>query len=68
MTRKDYIAIAAAIKDAMQTEAYEDARLAAPSGASYFAFHVAVNIARVLAADNSRFDRDRFLVACGVQS
>ena len=66
MTRKDYVAIAAAIKEAMQTEAYQDAVLAAPSGAKYFAFHIAQNIARAMGSDNPRFDRARFLTACGI--
>lgn len=68
MTRKDYVAIAAAIKvstlppykgedppNSRARQAWNDACLV-----------VARNIADVLQADNVRFDRARFLTACGV--
>lgn len=67
MTRKDYVAIAAAIMAARR-----DIKLKEPheshadmwDGASLAAEH----IAEVMAADNPRFDRARFLKAAGVQS
>ena len=60
MTRKDYELIAGAVRDALHSarpwsEDKEDGiRLAVRS------------IADALAADNPRFDRSRFLAACGV--
>jgi hypothetical protein len=53
MTRKDYVAIAAAIARAQLNQ---DCQM------------VADCIADVMARDNPRFDRARFLKACGVQS
>ena len=53
MTRKDYILIAAAIACVDDYDARQEA-------ASYLAIN--------LAKDNPRFDRVRFLEACGVQS
>ena len=60
MTRKDYILIAKAIKDA--ATGYPEARPDAVQQSEDIAF----GIAEALAGDNSRFDRDRFLRACGV--
>lgn len=59
MTRKDYILIAAALKEARDTIASE--------------YHLgykqaAYCLADALARDNPRFDRERFLKAAGVQS
>ena len=62
MTRKDYVLIAAAIK-AAATE-YPDERPDAEQQQEDVAF----SIAEALASDNPRFDRERFLKACGVQS
>jgi hypothetical protein len=59
MTRKDYVLIAAAIKAAYQT-------FDKPSNHANGARHVAHTLADTLATDNPRFDRDRFLTACGV--
>ena len=59
MTRKDYVAIAAAL-NAVNDPA--DGNWAAAVSA------VAEAIADTMAADNPRFDRKRFLDACGVQS
>jgi hypothetical protein len=56
MTRKDYVAIAAAIKALLQE------RPAAPPQ------RVAQVLADHMARENPRFDRARFLKACGVQS
>ena len=63
MHRKDYVAIAAAIHRTgmaanigKKKDSEETLRLAA------------IDIAGVMARDNPRFDRARFLKACGVQS
>jgi hypothetical protein len=63
MTRKDYVLIA------------EAAATARPNPRSdrgkdwYDGWHVTVcALANALANDNPRFDRERFLKACGVQS
>jgi 2C-methyl-D-erythritol 2,4-cyclodiphosphate synthase len=53
MTRKDYVAIAEAI--ALTVESYDDVAVHA----------VADAIASVFASDNPRFDRGKFLTACG---
>ena len=55
MTRKDYVLLAAAIASA---DCYDDGELIGPA--------VVQAIADALAQDNPRFDRDRFLTACGV--
>ena len=60
MSRKDYVRIAAALKLAGTTN---------PSTAHKLALYDAARIlAETLAQDNARFDRERFLSACGVQS
>ncbi len=61
MTRKDYVLIAEALKKAR------------PTPSDYNSAHVQFRadvtlIADALANDNPRFDRERFLKACGVQS
>jgi hypothetical protein len=65
MTRKDYILIAAALRDVMlidcQSAEYLNGVRAAHASA-------AQRLADVLARDNPRFDRERFLKAAGVQS
>lgn len=53
MTRKDYVAIAKAIEE--QAELHDDVVVHA----------VADAIANVFSADNPRFDRGKFLTACG---
>lgn len=61
MTRKDYVAIAAAIHNralAFDVGAHIDGEAAV--------YMVARDLADVLANDNPRFDRARFLKACGV--
>ena len=60
MTRKDYVAIAAALKTAGNEYWNADLLL-------LFA-GTCERIADVMAQDNPRFDRARFLQACGVQS
>lgn len=59
MTKKDYILIAEAIKktsDSAKGNLSEECAVQA----------TACNIADVLERDNTRFDRSRFLEACGV--
>ena len=65
MTKQDYIKLAAALKEAMLYAKSGDAgeqRDAAMVAVSY----ATARIATALQSDNSRFDRDRFLTACGV--
>jgi hypothetical protein len=67
MTRKDYVAIAAAIKASkadMFAKEPDESHVDLNDGANYAAEH----IADALAAENPRVDRARFLKACGVQS
>jgi hypothetical protein len=61
MTRKDYEAIAAALMEARFLSGQRTEGAQAVNDA-------AVLICDVMAADNPRFDRARFLKACGVQS
>jgi hypothetical protein len=66
MTKKDYVLIAAAIKDsacvnADRTQDYSD-------GIRTQLHVTACKIAHSLEATNPLFDRTRFLAACGVQS
>ena len=56
MTRRDYIAIAAAIQGA---DKYDDGEAISAS--------IIERIADVMAQDNPRFDRARFLKACGME-
>lgn len=58
MTKKDYVAIAAAVKASGH---YVD-------NAELVLTEVAFNLADVLAKDNPKFDRTRFLETCGVSS
>ncbi len=61
MTRKDYIALAASLKSVARF-ARADSEVT-PAEVAALAAEV---IADALAADNPRFDRSRFLAACGV--
>lgn len=66
MTKKDYVAIAAAIKAARADVTNKEplwAQRDMLDGVSLAAEHVATMCAR----DNPRFDRARFLNACGVE-
>jgi hypothetical protein len=60
MSRKDYVAIAEAIREAKR-------ETAETLGSSYVLRLAAEEIARALKRDNARFDRERFLTACGVE-
>jgi hypothetical protein len=59
MTRRDYVLIAAALKGA------HDSHIHTLPGAIGVRT-AALTLADTLAQDNPRFDRDRFLKACGV--
>ena len=65
MTRKDFIAIANALRESRPTldRSVKDAR-------GFYAQHLndCILICDVLSHDNPRFDRARFLKACGVES
>lgn len=60
MSRKDYEAIAAALKDEALSLSHVD-------GASTCVPAIAARLATVFADDNPRFDRARFLAACGIE-
>ncbi len=64
MTRKDYILIAEAVKASRPETPHS------PDDKPYLSqcFATANALARALANDNPRFDRERFLKACGVRS
>ena len=65
MTRKDYEAIARAVRYAKPLNPSQSLL----SGIANSVLEtVAINIAEVMEMDNPRFDRDRFLTACGVRS
>jgi hypothetical protein len=61
MTRKDYVIIAEVIADLMASQKDRGAFAHAPS-----LDEVARELAYALEGDNPRFDRARFLTACGV--
>lgn len=60
MTRKDYERLARALAVSRQTNSANGHQIAISDAAIF--------IAAELAADNPRFDRVRFLKACGVES
>jgi tetraacyldisaccharide-1-P 4'-kinase len=66
MTKKDYVAIAKALAETWHGCPFE--RLEYSAAWNNALTRAATNIADVMQADNARFDRQRFLVACGVQS
>ena len=61
MTRKDYILIAAALKEALPPDT-----MPFPVSGPEMHADIAENLCRALARDNPRFDRERFLRAAGV--
>lgn len=63
MTKKDYVRIAAALADTLLINCPSAEYLAGATAARNSAV---ARIADALAADNARFDRARFLAACGV--
>lgn len=66
MTRKDYILIANALRDARPLEYPEVYRKLDPLSRQWEA--CVRNVARALHRDSAEFDDDRFLKACGVLS
>lgn len=66
MTRKDYVAIAEAIAASKLGEYADLEEAQYYSGREDGVTVVARNIADVMQSDNPRFDRSRFLKACGV--
>jgi len=60
MTRKDFVLLAATLRTTRSAVESPDYKAACELTAR--------NMAHVLANDNPRFDRARFLGACGVQS
>jgi hypothetical protein len=58
MTKKDYIALAASIRK----NYYEIGDLSAEAALRYFA----IDLCTILKEDNERFDKTRFLTACGL--
>lgn len=63
MTRKDYVAIAAALKRVRDSQ-WEPWN---PNLFSRICDEHAYTVADALAADNPRFDRTRFIEACGAE-
>ncbi len=64
-SRKDYVAVAKIINDAQPLPG------STPTAATITRCsleNVAQDLAKYFATDNARFDRARFLAACGVQS
>jgi hypothetical protein len=60
MTKKDYELIASAIAESICDMQDHPARIAG-------AHQVARNLARILKGNNPRFDRKRFMAACGLE-
>ena len=56
MTKKDYIILSGIVEDAKGIKRADDA-----------VAYIAHEIARACAVDNPRFDRERFLSACGLE-
>ena len=66
MTKKDYELIAEAIKDVGLW--YHVGGEEGQHGAGVVLFALAMELARELAADNPRFDQQRFMAACEVKA
>lgn len=64
MTKKDYVTLARAMNQAQPTPTTAPRSMQA--GAVQQWEQDVKGIANVLALDNSRFDRERFLTACGL--
>lgn len=63
MTRKDYIAIARVISDAALIQCGTQSEVELQAGVRR---RIAHELSDILAKDNPRFDRERFLKACGI--
>jgi DNA relaxase NicK len=61
MTKKDYILIASAISDSMNTWNIDNAKRERAGTKD-----VALTIAERLEKDNSQFKKEKFLAACGI--
>lgn len=66
MTRKDYILIAAAIRETLLTD--PETGIVLPDREAAATHRVALRLADTLAADNPRFDRALFLRACSLSA
>lgn len=66
MTRKHLIALAACIKEAQRYNPWQS--IAAAEAAALMRRTIARNLADTCALENPRFDRARFLTACGVDA
>jgi hypothetical protein len=63
MTRKDYVLIAESIKGAINYEGNFNENKDKAEALNY----LALRLSSAFENDNPRFDRDRFLTACGVK-
>lgn len=59
MTRKDYIEIAKVLRNAKEEVLADQGRIGTIR-------QIALELCSVLKSDNPRFDKDRFLTACGL--
>lgn len=64
MTRKDYVMIAAAIRETLLTD--PKTGIVPPDREAAATHRVALRLADALANDNPRFDRAQFIEACGL--
>lgn len=63
MTREDYIQIAAVIKT--QLDYWKDYQTDECVGAVTATENIAYELSRIMITNNPRFDRDKFMEACG---
>lgn len=66
MTRKDYEVIAAVLKELRRSRPYSDEGMDEPETRPAVLADVALHLSIIFKEDNARFDRTRFLKACGV--
>ena len=66
MTRKDYVLIADAIRDALATDVEFD--IALPEREASGIHRAALRLSDRLEQDNPRFDREMFLRACSLKA
>ena len=65
MSKKHYEAVAKIIKTRIDA-AVTDSSANFEAGERYAALNIARDFANLAAADNSKFNRSRFLIACGI--